>query len=118
MKSIVLAHLDIGIYVFGGAKRLALEEGVQEDDPELFSIGGKEEWQNVKTTLAKNQKERHPVLPEAIFMLMQLTKEVLAVLMVLEHKVQTCTNQALDCGVWWCFHALKQLVLALKAFPH
>ena len=47
---------------------------------------------------------------------MQLTKEVLALLMVLEHKLRACTNEALDCGVWWCFHALKWWFLALTAF--
>ena len=44
------------------AKRLALEEGVHEDEPELFFRGGKEEWQKFcETTLAKDQKERDPV---------------------------------------------------------
>ena len=37
------------------AKRLALEEGVHEDEPELFFRGEKEEWQKFfETTLAKD----------------------------------------------------------------
>ena len=44
------------------AKRLALEKGVHEDEPELFFRGGKEEWQKFcETTLTKDQKERDPV---------------------------------------------------------
>ena len=44
------------------AKRLALEEGVQEDQPELILRGGKAEWQFFcETTVAKDQKERDPV---------------------------------------------------------
>ena len=27
-----------------------------------------------------------------------------------EHRLRACTNKALDCGVWWCFHALKRWV--------
>ena len=43
-------------------KRLALEEGVDEDEPEFFFGDGKEEWQKFcETTLAKDQKERDPV---------------------------------------------------------
>ena len=54
------------------AKRLALEEGVQEDDPELFFRGGKEASQKFcETTLAKDQKERDPVRHEAILLLMR-----------------------------------------------
>ena len=37
------------------AKRVALEEGVHEDEPELFFRGEKEEWQKFcETTLAKD----------------------------------------------------------------
>ena len=44
------------------AKRLALEERVQEDDPELFFRSGREEWQKYcETVLAKDQKEQDPV---------------------------------------------------------
>ena len=58
------------------AKRLALEEGVYEDEPELFLRGGKEEWQKFcETTLAKGQKEQDPMRHEAILLLMHLTKE-------------------------------------------
>ena len=40
------------------AKRLALEEGVHEDEPELCFRGEKEEWQKFcETTFAKDQKE-------------------------------------------------------------
>ena len=36
----------------------ALEEGVHEDEPELFFRGGREEWQKFcETALAKDQKE-------------------------------------------------------------
>jgi len=43
-------------------KRLALEEGVHDNEPELFFRGGKEESQKFcETTLAKDQKERDPV---------------------------------------------------------
>ena len=44
------------------AKRMALEEGVQEDEPELLLRGGNEEWQKFcETNLAKDQMERDPV---------------------------------------------------------
>ena len=40
------------------AKRLALEEGVHEDETELCLRGEKEEWQKFcETTFAKDQKE-------------------------------------------------------------
>ena len=43
-------------------KRLALEEGVHRDEPELCLRGGKEEWQKLcEATLAKDQKEQDPV---------------------------------------------------------
>ena len=42
------------------AKRLALEEGVNEDEPELLFRGGKEEWQKFFET-TKDLKERDPV---------------------------------------------------------
>ena len=44
------------------AKRLALEVGLRENEPELFFRGGKEEWQKFcEITLTKDQKERDPV---------------------------------------------------------
>ena len=44
------------------AKRLALEEGMHEDEPELVFRGGKEEWKKFcETNLAKDQKQRDPV---------------------------------------------------------
>ena len=44
------------------AKRLALEEGVHEDEPEVCFRGGKEEWQKFcNTNLAKDQQGRNPV---------------------------------------------------------
>ena len=43
-------------------RRLAFEEGVHEDEPELFFRGGKEEWQKFcETVFAKDQKEQDPV---------------------------------------------------------
>ena len=41
------------------AKRLALDEGVVEEEPELFFSGGRDDWQKFwETTLAIDQKER------------------------------------------------------------
>ena len=82
------------------AKRLALDEAVHEEEPELFLRGGKEEQQKFcETALAKDQKERDTVWQEAILWLIQLTKEVLALLLGFEHRLRACTNKALDCGV-------------------
>ena len=49
---------------------------------------------------------------------MPLKKEVLALLMVLEHRLQALTNRALACGVWCSFHSLKLWILFLTAFAH
>ena len=44
------------------AKRFDMEEGVHEDEAELFFRGGKEGWLKFcRTILAKDQKERDPV---------------------------------------------------------
>ena len=54
------------------AKSLALDEGVVEEESELFFSGGKYDWQNFwETTLAIDQKEREPSWQEAIFLLMR-----------------------------------------------
>ena len=67
------------------AKRLALDEGVVEEESELFFSGGKDDWQKFwDTTLAIDQKEREPAWQEAILLLMRWTKDDLAFLMVLE----------------------------------
>ena len=43
------------------AKRLALDEGVVEEESELFFSGGKDDWQKLwETNLAIDQKEREP----------------------------------------------------------
>ena len=67
------------------AKRLALEERVHEDEPDMFFRGEKEKL--YETILANHQKEQDPVRHEAILLLIRLTKEVLAVLMVLKHRL-------------------------------
>ena len=67
------------------AKRLALDEGVIEEESELFFSGGKDDWQKFwETTLAIDQKEREQAWQEAILLLMRSTKDDLAFLMVLE----------------------------------
>ena len=82
------------------AKSLALDEGVHEEEPEWCLRGGKEEQQKFcETTLAKDQKERDPIRQEAILWLIRLTKEVLVLLIVFEHRLRACTNKAMDCGV-------------------
>ena len=61
------------------AKRLALEEGVHEDEPELFLEVEKKNGKSfVRQLWPKDQKERDPVRHEAILLLMRLTKEDLA----------------------------------------
>ena len=58
------------------AKRLALDEGVVEEESELFFSGGKDDWQKLwETTLAIDQKEREPAWQEAISLLMRWTKD-------------------------------------------
>ena len=47
---------------------------------------------------------------------MRLTKEILELLMVLEHRLRACTNKALECGAWCSFHSLKRWFLFLAAF--
>ena len=53
-----------------------------------------------------------------MLLLIRLTMEVLAKLMVSEHRLQACTNQALECGVWCSFYCLKQCSSWLTAFAH
>ena len=43
-----------------------------EEESDLFSSGGKDDWQKFwETTLAIDQKERQPAWQEAIFLLMR-----------------------------------------------
>ena len=60
-------------------KRLALDEGVVEEESELFFSGGEDDWQKFwETTLAIDQKQREPAWQEAILLLMRWTKDDLA----------------------------------------
>ena len=57
------------------AKRLALDEGVVEEDSELFFSGGKDDWQKFwQTTLAMAQKEREPAWQETVLVVDALEK--------------------------------------------
>ena len=72
---------------------MALDEGVVEEESELFFSGGKDDWQKfLKTTLAIDQKEREPAWQEAIMLLMRWTKDDLAFLMVLEQMLRELTK--------------------------
>ena len=65
------------------AKRLASDEGVVEEELELFFSGGEDDWQKFwETTLAIDQKELEPAWQEAILLLMRWKKDDLAFLMV------------------------------------
>ena len=67
------------------AKRLALDEGMVEEESELFFSGAKDDWQTFwETTFAIDQKEREPACQEAILLLMHWTIDDLVFLMVLE----------------------------------
>ena len=82
------------------AKRLALAEGVVEEESELFFSGGKDDWQTFwETTLAIDQKEREPAWQEAILLLMRWTKYDLAFLMVLEQVLREWIKEVLECCV-------------------
>ena len=71
------------------AKRLALDEGVVEEESELFFSGGKYDWQKFwEVTLAIDQKEREPAWHEAILLLIRWTKDDLALFMVLEQMLR------------------------------
>ena len=90
------------------AKRLALDEGVVEEESELFFSGGKDDWQKFwDTTLAIDQKEREPAWQEAISLLMPWTIDDLAFLMVLEQVLRDWMKEVLECWVWSRFHSLK-----------
>ena len=83
-----------------GAKRLALDEGVVEEESELFFSGGKDDWQKfLETTLAIDQKEREPAWQEAILLLMRWTKDALAFLMVFEQVLRDWMKEVLECWV-------------------
>ena len=78
-----MPRLELGAKT--GAKRLALDEGVMEEESELFFSGGKDDWQKFwETTLVIDQKEREPAWQEAILLLMRWTKDDLAFFMALE----------------------------------
>ena len=81
------------------AKRLALDEGVVEEESELFFSGGKDDWQKFwaknLTALAIDQKERKTACQEAILLLMRWTKYDLAFLMVLRDWMK----EVLECWV-------------------
>ena len=82
------------------AKRLALDEGVVEEESELFFSGGKDDWQKFwETNLAIDQKEREPVWQEVILILMRWTKYDLAFLMVLEQVLRELMKEVLECWV-------------------
>ena len=79
------------------AKRLALDEGVEQEESELFFSGGKDDWQEFwETTLAIDQKEREPAWQEAILLLTRWTKDDLAFLMVLEQMLRAWVKEALE----------------------
>ena len=78
---------------------MALEEGVVEEESELFFSGGKDDWQKFwKTTLAIDHKEREPAWQEAILLLMRWTKDDLAFLMVLEQVLREWMKEFLNVG--------------------
>ena len=82
------------------AKRLALDEGVVEEESELFFSGGKDDWHKFwETTLAIDQKEREPAWQEAILLLMRLTKDDLAFFMVVEQVLREWMKEDLECLV-------------------
>ena len=82
------------------AKRLALDEGVIEEESELFFNGGKDDWQKFwETTLAIDQKEREPAWQKVILSLMRWTKDDLAFFMVLEQVLRELMKEALECWV-------------------
>ena len=64
---------------------MAFDEGVVEEESELFFNGRKDHWQKFwETILAIDQKEREPAWQEAILLLMHWTKDDLAFIMALE----------------------------------
>ena len=82
------------------AKRLALDEGVVEEESELFFSGRKDDWQKFsETTLAIDQKEREPAWRETILLLMRWTKDDLAFFMVWEQILCAWVKEALECWV-------------------
>ena len=82
------------------AKRLALDEGVVEEESELFFSGGKDDWQKLcETTFAIDQREREPAWQEAILLLMRWTKDDLAFLMVLGQVLCDWMKEVLECWV-------------------
>ena len=81
-------------------KRLALDEGVVEEESELFFSGGKDDWQKFwETTFTIDQEEREPAWQEAILLLMRWTKDDLAFFMVLEQVLRELMKEVLECWV-------------------
>ena len=81
-------------------KRLALDEGVMEEESELFFSGGKDDWQKFwETTLAIDQKEPEPAWREAILLLMRWKKDDMAFFMVLEQMLREWMQEVLECWV-------------------
>ena len=88
--------------------KLALDEGVVEEELQLFFSGGKDDWQKFwETTLAIDQKEREPAWQEAIFLLMRWKKDDLAFLMVSEQALREWMNEVPECWGSSRFHSLK-----------
>ena len=78
-------------------KRLALDEGVMEEESELFFSGGKDDWQKFwETTLAIDQKEPEPAWREAILLLMRWKKDDMEFFMVLEQMLREWMKEVLE----------------------
>ena len=99
------------------AKRLALDEGVVEEESELFFSGGKDDWQKFwETTLAIDQKEREPAWQEAILLLMCWTKDDLAFFIVLEQVLRDWMKEVLECLGLKSLPFLEVVVFVIHSF--
>ena len=98
LDPLVVSRLELEAKI--DAKRLALDEGVVEEESELSFSGEKDDWQKFwETNLAIDQKEREPAWQEAIFLLMRWTKDDLAFLMFLEEVLRELMKEVLECWV-------------------
>ena len=89
------------------AKRLALDEGMVEEESEFLFSGGKDDWQKFwETTLAIDQRSKSQPGRKR-FLLMRWTKDDLAILMVLEQMLHEWIKEVLECWVRSRFHSLK-----------
>ena len=80
------------------AERLALDEGMMEEESELLFSGGKDYWQTFwETTCAINQKEQEPAWQEVILLLMHWAKVYLEFFMVLEQMLREWMKEVLEC---------------------